>query len=147
MADNDWSEGIANLESLAAQFAEIERKALRAVADVIRPRLAQAAPVRVNAKQGGNSLPEDALKAAVRGHIHKGTSVDDPTQVIVDFGKLSHIRAPHARALSRAGLKVTGKPTAAHPFVRSVQDSSAAAAQTAYEETMQMEIEKVLQGN
>lgn len=153
MATNEWDQQVADLEALAAQFRNIERQALRAVANAIKPRLAEAAPVRVSPQQGGNSLPEGALNAAVRGTVNMGDGNKPPT-ASVDFGKLSYIahmvdvghRAPHARALTRAGHVITGKPTPAHPFVRSVQDSSQELAQTTFEEAMTAGIEAALEG-
>ena len=155
MANNNWDEGLANMEALAARFKDIERTALRAVVDVIKPRLAGAAPIKVSAEQGGSSLPEGTLKASVRGRVHIATGDDDPSTAVVDFGKYSHVagwvdvghRPPHARALSRAGHTVsTTKNTPAHPFVRAVEDSSQAAAQQAYETAMTAEIKGVLNG-
>lgn len=151
----DWEQNIANLESLASQFKDIERKALRKVASEIKPRLAQATPTgRVGPHQGGNSLPLGTLKGNVRGRVVSATA-DSPAAAIVDFGKYTWIanivdrghRAPHARALSRAGHKVSGKPTPAHPFVRAVQDSSQAQAQETYTAAMTAEINKVLTGS
>lgn len=150
---NQWDQQVADLEALASQFKNIERKALRAVANAIKPRLAEAAPVRVSPQQGGNSLPEGALKAAVRGTVNMGDGSKPPT-AIVDFGNLSYIahmvdvghRAPHARALTRAGHAITGKPTPAHPFVRSVQDSSQQLAQETFQTAMQAGIEEALAG-
>lgn len=147
----DWTQQVGDLQALASQFGAIQKKALRAVANAIKPRLAEAAPVRVSPQQGGNSLPEGALRDAVRGTVRMGDG-SEPPSAIVDFGKLSYIahivdvghRAPHARALSRAGYKPTGKPTPAHPFVRSVQDSSASLAQETFEAAMTAGITEAL---
>ena len=150
----NWNEQTGNLEALASQFGAIERKALRAVANVIKPRLAEAAPVRVSEEQSGTSLPQGALRDAVQGHVNMGDGTNPPTATI-DFGKLSHIahmvdaghRAPHAKAFTRAGHAVTGRPTPAHPFVRSVQDSSAELAQQTFETAMTEGITAALEGN
>lgn len=146
---------VANLEALAAQLKNIERKALRAAAAVVKERLIEATPVRVSEEQGGNALAPGALKAAVRMRVNVGDGTpENPSTTTVDFGKLSYVanfvdrghRPPHARSLSRAGLTSSGKNTPAHPFVRAVEDSSAQTAQDAYTETLQAEIEKVLRG-
>lgn len=148
---NNWDAQVGNLQALASQFGTIERNALRAVANAIKPRLAEATPVRGIALGGYGPLPEGALKSAVQGHVNMGDGTTPPT-ASVDFGKLSYIahmvdvghRAPHARALSRAGHTPTGKPTPAHPFVRSVQDSSAALAQQTFEDAMTKGINEAL---
>ena len=89
----------------------------------------------------------------MRGRVRKQTA-DAPASAIVDWAKLSYIapivnighKQPPTRALARANRPITGKPTPAHPFVRAVQNGTAAAAQTADEESMNEQITKALQG-
>lgn len=152
MADN-WDEQVQGLENLASQFGAIERKALRAVANAIKPILQAKTPVRGLAEGAMGPLPEGALRNAVRGHVDMGDGTKPPAAV-VDFGPLSYVahmvdvghRAPHARTLARAGRSITGKPTPAHPFVRSVQDSSASLAQSTFEDAMTEGITNALEG-
>lgn len=142
-----FEQGEAGLQNLIDNWEQIERRALKAVTAVLVPRLREAAPARVSTRQGGNSLPNGALKTACRGVVHVGKSGDDPSTARADFGKytwIAHIvdrghDAPYERALKRANATsraITHRPTPPHPFVRAVQDSTAAAAQTAFSEAM-----------
>ena len=154
MADNNWNKQTDALEALAQSFGTIQQQALRAVVGAIKPRVIEATPVQVSGEQGGDTLQPGQLKASVRGRVLKQTA-ENSAKAVVDWGKQSWIanivdrghRAPHARTLQRAGRTTTGKPTPAHPFVRAVQDGTAAAAQTAYEESMTEQMTKALQGN
>ncbi len=156
--DDDGTQGFAAgeaaLQNLTDNWEAIERKALRAVTAVIVPRLKEAAPIRVSTQQGGNSLPNGAFRTKCRGKIHLGKGGDDPSTATADFGDITWIanivdkghRAPHSRLLIRKGKPITGKPTPAHPFVRSVQDSTASAAQQAYEDAINQGSKDALNG-
>lgn len=152
-----FDDGLAGLRNLIDSFDEIQRTALNAVADVVKPRLATAAPERVSVKQGGNSLPPGALKAAVRSRVNvgkQGTAKSDQATVQIDFGKLTHIadfvdrghKPPNSRLAGSLGREVASKPTPAHPFIRSVEDSSRETAQQAYRDAMTEGITKALEG-
>lgn len=155
MADNGtkgFDENIAKLERMADALPAIERNALQAAADAVAPRLIDATPVRVSEKQGGNSLADYELKAAVRPHVGFDRS-RGKLQAIIDFGKLTWIahivdvghNAPFSRLAKKLG-RSTGRNTPAHPFVRATQDAQLATARKAYQAAMTEGINAALRG-
>lgn len=155
MPDNDpFAETALQFEQVLQQQNQIKRRALQAVNAVVLPRLVEAAPERLDVKEGGNSLEPGLLKAAAHGIVHIGAGGDDPSYAECNFGPLDHIarfvdtghKPPHARDLERRGLKDERDRIPAHPFVRQVQDECEASAQEAFETTMQIETAKVFDG-
>ena len=150
--DSSWDANLAGLQNVIDDYEALQRKALKAAAEAVAPRLIDAAPVRVSEKQGGNSLPEYALKGSVRAKVEKGK--DGKLLAVVDFGKCTHIayfvdrghQPPHAKLAKRLNRRASGQNTPAHPFIRSVQDSSRALAQTTYEESLTNSIKAALGG-
>ncbi len=157
MADDgtkgDWDAGISGLQNLIDSFDAINRKALKAAAEAVAPRLAEAAPERIDEKHGGNSLPPGALKAAVRSTVQKDKETGK-LQAVVDFGIhtwRAHIvdighQPPYSNLAKKVGREVTAKPTPAYPFVRAVQDTQQQVAQAAYAEAMTNGTNKALKG-
>ena len=151
---DQWEANLAALENTINSIEKIQRKALKAAAEAVAPRLAEAAPLRVSAKQGGNSLPEGALKESVRPHVVRDKDTGQ-LQAVVDFGKntwIAHIvdighNPPHSVIGLKLGQDVdSSKTTPAHPFIREVQDSERSNAQKAYEEAITAGMNEALQG-
>jgi hypothetical protein len=121
---------------------KIERKALRAVTQVIQPALAEATPVLVEGLKG-TSLKPGELKKAVRGRIKLGKG-GAPSSATVDFGNLSYIAhfvdGGHVNPTAKHGLN----HTPAHPFVRTTEEATRDKALEAYVATATTEIEKAL---
>lgn len=156
MADDGtdaWEHNEAGLQNLIDNYDTIQRNALQAAADAVAPRLIDAAPRRVDEKRGGNSLPEYALKGAVRARVALD-KITGKLQAVIDFGKLTwlaHIvdighNPPHSVLAIKLGHEITGKPTPAHPFVRAVQDSQQKTAQAAYTAAMTEGMTRALKG-
>lgn len=123
---------------------KIQRDALRAVGNVIKPALIAATPTRKTPAYG-KALPEGALKDAVRAVSHLGKDGEAPTET-VDFGKLSYI----AHIVDHGHVNVRSKKrthTPAYPFIRAVEETTRAEAAEVYVATLQAGINKVLQGN
>lgn len=132
---------LLSLES-GEQIDAIERRALKAVGNVIAPALVAATPER--AKAYGKSLPKGALKAAVRARTRLGKNGESSVET-VDFGKLSYIAHAVDIGHVNANAKQGRKHTPAHPFVRGVEDATHDAATDAYLETLEAGIVEVLE--
>jgi hypothetical protein len=123
---------------------EIQRAALKAVGDVIKPALVAATRVR-KTKVYGKSLPEGALKAAIRARTSLGKDGAAPMET-VDFGKLSYIAYIVDHGHVNANAKEGRKHTPAYPFIRGVEDATRDEALEVYMATLQQGINKVLEG-
>lgn len=149
MADYDLKiEGFKEIEALflslesGEEADEIQREALRAAGNVIKPALITATPERTD-KVYGKSLPAGALKKAVRASARLGKDGAPGTET-VSFGKLTYIAhivdIGHANPTAKKGRK----HTPAYPFIRAVEDATREEALEAYVSTVQAGINRVL---
>lgn len=155
MADTeDWDINLATLTNTINNLDSIQRKAMKAAANAVAPRLVEATPLRVSPKQGGNSLKEGELKESVRTHVEKDKETGKLCAV-VDFGKhtwIAHLvdvghNAPYSKVGIQLGQQIdSAKSTPAYPFIREVQDSERTTAQEAYEAAMTEGMNESLQG-
>lgn len=128
------------------QADKIQRKALRAAANVILPAMLAATPVRTDNVDGrGTSLPLGTLKKSVRARVSVPKN-GNAAKAVVDFGKYSHVAnfvdGGHINPTAKRGLK----HTPGTGFVRKVQDVTRDRANAAYLLTLQTEIDKALKG-
>ena len=122
---------------------KIQRDALRAAGNVIKPALIAATPLRKTTAYG-KALPEGALKEAVRAVPRLGKDGEAPTET-VDFGKLSYI----ANIVDQGHVNVRSKKRThvpAYPFIREVEEATHAEAAEAYVAALQAGINKALEG-
>lgn len=125
---------------------KIQRKALRAAANVMRPAMVAATPVRTDDFDGkGTSLPPGTLKGNVRAHVSVPKD-GQAASAIVDFGKYSYVAnfvdGGHVNPTATRGLK----HTPGSGFVRKVEDATKDEAGAAYLATLQAEIDKAQDG-
>lgn len=118
----------------------IQRTALRAAGNVIAEELESVTPIRVTTAYG-DSLPEGALKEAIRVRVSVPKDGEAPSTT-VDFGKLSYIAHIVDIGHLNANAKDGRRHTPAHPFIRAAEAASHEAAADAYLASMQEQIDE-----
>lgn len=119
----------------------LQRKALNAAGAVIAAELESVTPVKT-IKTAGSSLPQGALKAAIRRRTSIPSDGSAPSTT-VNFGKLSYIA--HIVDIGHVDFNSKGRThTPAHPFIRGAEAASHDKAAAAYIETMRAGVEEIM---
>jgi HK97 gp10 family phage protein len=124
-----------------------ERKALKAVGDLIQEAIVAKAPERTDDETGGLLAPGE-LKASIKSHVHvaadAGTLSGKTSNVVIApsgpaYPVARWVEYGHA---NRPGSKRPNTP--AHPFIRNAFDEVQQAAVDLYAETMATAIKEAI---
>lgn len=133
---NDLQDVIRQLEELkTGTLAKAQRKALRAVGELVQAALVEASPVSVEPNPGGLLQPGE-LKASWVARVHIAT---DESRLNSDISNV--VIKPKGAAEPVAGWveyghKSGSKHTPAHPFIRPVYDAIQSQAEELYGSVM-----------
>jgi HK97 gp10 family phage protein len=149
--DNDFASLLAKMDAVkGAALKKAQRKALRAVGDIVKTAIVERAPERVSDTPSGTALAPGALKADIRVRVHIATdekTATDTSRVTIGPGKATAhvarwVENGHANPKADKGRK----NTPAHPFIRPAADAVQQKTIDEYESIMTTEIQKVMNG-
>jgi HK97 gp10 family phage protein len=147
----DFATIIAKLDAANGEgLKRAQRKALKAVGQIVQEAIVAAAPVRVDDTPSGTALKPGALKDDIKARVHIATDekvATDNSRVTIGPGKATAYVAnwiENGHANPKAKSAKAKKNTPAYPFVRKAADSVQQKAQAEYEAVMKAEIAKVM---
>jgi HK97 gp10 family phage protein len=147
--DNEFANLIAKMDGVKGeQLKKAQRKALRAVGDIVKTAIVEHAPERVSDTPSGTALAPGALKADIRARVHIAADekmATDTSRVTIGPGKATAhvarwVENGHANSKAVKGAK----NTPAHPFIRPAADAVKQTTIDEYEAIMTAEIQKVM---
>lgn len=144
-----YAELAAKLQSIAGEGrVAAERKALKAVGQLVQAAIVARAPVQ--STTGHGDLAPGELKADIKARVH----IANDEKAATDFSRVTvgptkktayvanFVENGHANPKAQKGLK----NTPAHPFIRPAADSTKQEATELYTEILTEEIQKVMNG-